>query len=773
MSEVVSDFNTGIITISDTFDRTATASAIDATPYLSAIDEEYVLSFIDLDRVTKFTTFTYSTIGQLSSRYLETEYRVSRNGTTWTEYMDLEPIIQNFPPFDPLDPMYIDIKFTRAGTKVDGDIRLLSYQLGGELLRNSTDEIVTIGASGSSTDSIIIKPPYTYKVFKITDIEVLTDAASSADFLIEYRYSQDNTRSWTNWEPLTKENISTTRINAVRFFNIEFQVTNLSSGPIKISDINMIGDFQNITTDYQKTNLMGIRECCQSTLIANSANSSNAGAYDENGVFIGNITGKLNSQTCPDDNDALKPMTGEEKASLFNPYQQSQAANLLSKLSNDATEVFGHKTQYFVTDPDEKGIDYSLHEFGLFNIVCEGELKVSVDDNQFPDNQITMNQFDLMLFDSFEVHITKEQFKTLFGAQRRPSKEDMIYFCDLNRLFIVDHAQQFRQFNNYAVYYKVVLKKYNKRANVKPKEGSIEDRIKQLTNNSTIDELMKVENDEDKKAVANKDQLQPLTRDPIRYTGTGVGDVIAINNIIQKDLIENSTTIVAKQYYDFSYALAGGVSSDKTIAVKYKNVSARFQVSDNLGLCFWFRINNYMPGETYNFFDYYDTDNSLGYKVNLLDDVVTVDLNGDSYTWTLDDAPGTNALVEDVWYCYVLNVDQRNRTMNQYVHKRNLHVDDEDDARYLSTTALASVYTDEQTITPVDFELESTTPQVLVSDMQMTNVRMFNRIIPLSEHNIILNQYVVTEDTKYLVFADNANLRLTLPNYPYNGLSYE
>lgn len=780
MSEVVRDLNTGIITISDTFDITATASAIDATPYFYAPDDNYELSFIELQNVTEFTSFTYSYSGHLGSRYLDTHYRVSRNGNDWTDWLDLDPVINNFPPFDPLDDMYVDIRFTREGTKTDGNIRLLSYQLTGNLLRDETNDVVTLGATGSGDNTIIIKPPYVYKIFGISDIEILHNASSSDDFEIEYRFSQDNTRSWTEWEPLTKENISTRRISPVRFFHIEYKVVNLSNTAIKISDINLVGDFQNVTEDYQKTNLFGIRECCQSTLIANSANSSNAGYYDENtGIFHGNITGTLNSQTCDNENQ-FQPMTSEEKAGLFNPYQQTQAANLLDKLSNDAVEVFGHRVEYFVTDPDNKGIDHSIHEYGLFNYVCMGDIKVSVDRNQFPDNQITMNQFDLMLFDSFEVHITKKQFKQAFGVQRRPGKEDLIYFCDLNRLFTVEHTQQFRQFNNYSVYYKVILKKYNKKANVKAKKGSdIDERIKQLTNNSTLDELMGVEKEQDKKAVANKDQLQPLTRDPIRYEGTGVGDVIAINNIIQKELIDNSTTVVSKQHYDFSYALAGGISSAKTVAVKYKNVSARFQVSDNLGFTMWFRINNYMPGETYNFFEYYDDTNNLGYKANLQDDVITVRLNDDIYTWSLDAGSGTDALYEDVWYCYVLNVDQRQRNMKQYIYKRNVDIDKEDEARYLPTSALLSVYSDNQTIEPIDFEFQNTEsggsiyPQILVSDMQVTNIRMFNDVVPAEEHHIILNQYIVTEDTKWLIFADNANLRLTLPNYPYNGLSYE
>jgi hypothetical protein len=51
---------------------------------------------------------------------------------------------------------------------------------------------------------------------------------------------------------------------------------------------------------------------------------------------------------------------------------------ILSKLSSDTEQVFGHKVIYFVTDPDKKGHDYSLHEYSLYNIVCESEIKVSV-----------------------------------------------------------------------------------------------------------------------------------------------------------------------------------------------------------------------------------------------------------------------------------------------------------------------------------------------------------------------------------------------------------
>ena len=781
MSNIVNNFNLGEIIIDELYDVSATQSDINATPYFYNIDDEYIISFIQLERVKEFNTFEFETIGTLQTRFLEPTYRISRNGNSWTEFLPFDEInsyqttlatnsttytvtktefnIDNFPPFDPLDKMWIDLKWKRSGTKTDGFIRLLSYELNGDLLRDENTDTVIVGSGGSS----IIKPPYIYKVFRIDDIEIIS-SSDLTDVSIKYRFSQDNSRTWSEWEPLTKENISTKRINPIRFFQIEYLIENNSSGNIKIQDINLIGDFQNVTLDSQKTNLFGIRECCQSFLVANSANTSNAGSVDENGNFIPNTTGVLSGQSCAD--NIFNPMTDDEKSKLYNPYQQTQANNLLNKLSNDAMEVFGHKVQYFVTDPDSKGIDYSLHEYGLFTIACEGELKVAVDNNLFPDNQIIMNQFDLNLFDSFEIHITKESFKSLFGVERRPSKEDLVYFCDINRLFIVDHAQQFRNFNNYAIYYKVVLKKYNKSANVQAGEQSIRDRVNQLTNNSTIDQLFNIENKKDKSAVANKDQQQPLTRDPIRVE---LDNGILINSLIIKELVENSTTIISKQHYDFSEVL--GMDP----IVKYKNVSSVLKVSDNIGFYAWFNLKNYLEGEEHNFFNFYDDANSLGWKTTLVSDSIVTTLNSDSYTWSFNGSSGDIALSEDVWYCYVINIDQRQRKMSQYIYKRNVEDDEEDRARLLNSTILKPVYSlVNQDMTPIEYELDSTIlARIENSDMKLTNIRLFSDIIPETEHNKLLNQYIIADDSKYLIFADNASMKLNLPNFKDNGNSYD
>jgi hypothetical protein len=742
MLNIINNFSEGILKIEKTWDP-------NEQPVLDSIGSELTDSYINLIRVEEISQITIHIKGITLTRTLEIDWRISRNGNSWSNFQEAQLIdnenyvvggevitkltyrLTGFPPLDPLDPFFIDVKFRRSGNKSDGQLVLIKYDILGSLLRDEFGDGTFIVNPGGE---VVIKPPYIYKIFRIDDFEILSSGDIS-NLDIMWRFSQDNSRTWSQWEPFNGPNISTKRINPIRFFQVEYLVKNSGQLPIKVNDINLIGDFQNVTLDSLKTNLFGIRECCQSNLVS-----------------VDNGSGMLSGETCSTEDGRQLPMTPEQKAMLYNPYQQASANNFLNKLSNDAMEVFGHRVQYFVTDPDGRGIDYTLHEFGLFNISCEGEIKVAVEGNQFPDNQITMNQFDLNLFDSFEIHITKESFKSLFGVQRRPSKEDLVYFCDLNRLFIVDHAQQFRGFNNYSIYYKVVLKKYNKSANVIPGSQSIEDRISQLTNNSTVDSLFGIENNLDKKSVANKKEQQALSRNPIRLDIIGIN----LNSIITRGLIENSDTIISKQHYDLSKVTA----PFGTPAIRYKDVSPIIRESDNIGFTIWFRFNNYMSGEVYNFYEHRDETNELGWSLNLENDVMGLKINN-----SLIEMPISEELYEDVWYGYVLNIDQRMGKVTQWIYKRDVNIGDESSAKFLPNTILKLVDKFEVNATPQQWELEDSFSQIRSSDMRITNIRLFNDIIPEDSQNRILNQYIIGDDSKYIVFGDNANTRIILPNF--------
>ena len=405
---------------------------------------------------------------------------------------------------------------------------------------------------------------------------------------------------------------------------------------------------------------------------------------------------------------------------------------------------------YFLTDPDKNGIDYSFHEYQLYNYICEADIKISVDQNAFPDNQIVMNQFDLSLFEQFEVHITKENFKLTFGPEKRPSKEDFLWFCEINRMFQIDHVQQYRNFNNAALYYKVMLKKYTQKANIIGSNQQIVDKVKQLTQNTTIEELMGMENIQDMQSNSNKLSYDTLTVDRIRLT---------YNVEINKELIENSSNIISKTNYDMSSVVS------QTPAVIYNFFKNWFKPSDNIGFACWFNINNYAVNDVYNFFDYYNNSTKYGININLQADAIYVNVNAISYTFSFVGVPAADAISEDVWYAYVLNIDQRQGTISQYLYKRN--VENESDAGYISSTTLLGLYSNKQTFEPTEFQVDGINAQILGSDMKFTNIRLFNDIIPLDYQSNLLNQAIVGSDAKYLILGDNANTKLYLPNIPF------
>ena len=730
----------GIFSISDNFDISLPLGSINATPNVLNPGDEYILSFPNLQNVKTITKFGYDTINLTNVRYFDPFYRISRNGTVWTDWLTLSRFISNFPIVDPKDPLYLEIKWVRNGVATNDNLRILKYRIEGELERDVVDDGGNVIIP--SGEMKIIKPPFIFKVFSISDTEIISPTGIPTGCSIKYRFSQDSTRTWSEWEVFTKNNIRTRKISPIRFFQIEYLIENDSNTNVKIQDINLVGDFQNLTNDYQKTNLFGIRECCQSNV---------NGTYDANGNFVPNTNLNQTGGACENGTSNLPQMSTDEKAQLYNPYQQNTAINLLTKLSTDAQQLFGHKVKYFCTDPDKRGQDHILNEYSLYNVVCEGDIKVSIEGNNFPDSQIVMNQFDLNLFETMEAHITKQNFKEIFGIQRRPSKEDFLYFCDLNRMYQVDHAQQFRNFNNSAVYYKLILKKYTQKRNVVADNIEIKNTLDKLTKNTTIEELFGQEISQEKAAIANKDQFAPLTKDPIRF---------AYYAQIDKELIENSSTIVSKAHYDLASVT---FSSD---AVIYQNLRPFLLDSDNIGFQIWFNINNYVTDEVYNFFSFYNENTNSGYKFNLVNDEIKITLNSATYSFHLSGTPtnDTISLDEGVWYGYICNIDQRNRKLSQYIYKRN--VEFEEDAANLPNTLLKGVYRNEQTIEPIVFSPGGVSSKILGSDMKATNLRLFTEIIPEKEHTKMLNQYIVRDDSKYLVFADNATTRLYLPRFP-------
>jgi hypothetical protein len=135
MYNLVQDTSTGRLEISDVFDLLAAIGSANATPILSAPGDEYILQFPNLQNVTKISNFAYDTLGINDTRFLLPYYRLSNNGSAWSEWLDLKRFVDNSPPLDPAEPLYLEIKWVRKGTSTIGSIKILEYKLIGELDR--------------------------------------------------------------------------------------------------------------------------------------------------------------------------------------------------------------------------------------------------------------------------------------------------------------------------------------------------------------------------------------------------------------------------------------------------------------------------------------------------------------------------------------------------------------------------------------------------------------------------------------------------------------
>lgn len=780
---------------------------------------------VGIKKITGYSNIISGIIDE--SQYIEVKFKYQNKYDDNNEicqdcWSDLLPIsnltgITTIPsrPFD------IEFYYFRVDDKIDtlpptnitigNNPSSIAVVISGEYEFNYTDGPFTLT---SDIDTVILKAQDIYKIFHIDDILIISDDNSSLE--IKWRVTQDNGRSYTRWEPLTKENISSFRFNPLRFAKMEYMIKTIFplSSPLNVYDVILFGDFQNVTVNSTKTNKYGIRADCASllTLTGNTTGSTigscglnidtglksyspgngisnlSMSSYDLNMNFYtqglscyssGSIANQINSQ-----NDA-------SSANLWNPYDINKITEFANMMANQLNSIFAWDVDYHLTDPDSNGIDFVLHEYQLFNIIDVKKLKVLVPDNKFPDNTVKMNAFSLDLFDTFEIHILKDEFKKVFGIDKRPNEKDILFFCAINRLFYIKHSQIFRDIMNAGFYYKVILEKYEQKANIRNVSEESKILLDSLTKNTTMDELMGVEIKKEEDKIANLDQQKPFTFDVTRYS-------INENVIRVKESIWNGNIDFAKNYYDFKNIIG------KT-AITYKKTDNNMEVSSNRTFVAWIKFNNGWDEEKPNkkAWEKYDIDqtsnfwilNNLnsdnkGYRIWYHKKNINFQINNKFYNIN-----NVN-LLTNIWYGIVIITDQRQRTIDMKIYQR----DNDYDIIMMNTTNqhIAKVnWLDSTTYTnlissgykPVDNqELHSTTTDfktikenyyenienqefnhdiditITGSNIKLTNLRIFNDYVPSEEINNILNEFIIKRADK-LILADNADKNMYTTNF--------
>jgi hypothetical protein len=636
-------------------------------------------------------------------------------------------------------------------------------------------------------ESIIIKLAEPYE--KVQQVVGYVDEVIGEDtfnkFEKYFRWSQDD-ENYSDWILLTNLNLGNQVISPDKPFWIEYKYTviELETGHTMefvsialeiITDNGIVRQVKQVSVD-----------CCEPGSIPSGC-------------------ANLIIQDCCDPDD------------LFNPYGMlNNTRNMFNQLTNTVSNIFGHCVKYYKVKSDQRSRDVILKEYSLYSVIAMKDVKVLVPGNDFPTNEFQFNELG-MGFEDFEIHITRDEFQTAFGARSRPEERDYIYFPIVDRMYEVNSVALADPVVYKDIYYKVMLRKYQERNNVDTPEP-FKTELDDLT--LTVDELFDAE---------TRDEVLKITKpQQYRTIGTGVNDYVRSELSKQLSIsdykINNNWVIVSKNYYEL------GKLTPNELAVKYRQL-AKFTPTEDRSFTFWFqplfgtekaysnitsvtntdglatftmsgnvkwnigdliqitgtgvydgyhRVIQQVTDGTFVIDADYDTSAILvqpkarsvvktflihgygnlfsGLSVEITKTFVIVSINNVDYFFqhgvTFDSTK---------WYPLVINLSNLFKTLSVYLYeldKTQTYTNPQ-----AETSALTLKYND-LIFLPATVGIDSGDYWALLAGpVNLTNIRIFKRIIEEEAHDIVLNQYVVN-DTQLAELIDNAIPELRLLRIP-------
>jgi len=283
----------------------------------------------------------------------------------------------------------------------------------------------------------------------------------------------------------------------------------------------------------------------------------------------------------------------------FQPYDVNRGINLYQDLSKMVNTIFGFECVYYSVQPNGRGKDVVLREYNLFDVVDEKCIKIVIPSNTFPTGEITFDSQDLQYNPDFEVHIDRKYFESFFGKGAQPRKRDIIYIPLINRIYQVDTTYLHRDFNNYPVYFKLKLNKYQIKKNTEFLDPTKETELHDYTVNTQ--DLFGEETEIQQVDVTKPQQYvvtsQRRSEDPTRSY------IHKLLPIIEFDL-NNNWTIVFNQYYDMDRLFIDDPNTltptsppqkfidEEKVAVRWKSLPF-LDESSEIGYTAWFKMANY------------------------------------------------------------------------------------------------------------------------------------------------------------------------------------
>lgn len=703
-----------------------------------------------IQNIQSITGFNHVVESTNATNYFKVEFAYSVDNIVFTTYSDISNISQIPSNVN----TWIQIRYTYVSDETLV-AELKNFEFVGTRFVASIFQPMTIAPNSN----VSFTNSDTYKVFNMTGFNLFIADGDENALNVYFRYTQTQGRHWTDWVRLTNENLAASRFERLKFVNFQFGFSNTSAAPISIFDLELIGEFQNITADYKTTARLGIKSQCDPTIKPSPC------SLDE---FNNSAT------SCTPCSQALTPWNANidecNSCGLDGVVNLNDRGVLASQIStyemlNDYIQAKNSwKIKYILTDTDKKGTDYVLHEHTIKNMILMKDFNIIVPNNQFPVENANFNGLDFDLIQSFEVHIMKNTFKKMFGVEFRPSEADGIYFCDLNQLWEIEQMFPHRGLMNAEVYYRVLLKKWNDKSGrkvAKTADGQqIGNFLGEIKSFSSLDQILDIGvNDQIKQNTKDKDSLS-VSNPNQQNTDTTIMTLIKNTHAkvaYHMEDIWNASLTISKSQYKMPIKSEGL----KLIEYNYKdNIIGK---ADNRAISFWFKTEDYQPEQDYTIFSNYDYASELGYRVNIFDGLLTVTINSVSYNLPIAQ------MANNKWYAMMINIDQIREKVELAVYSRQ-----NEDGYLLNDSQLVLFGKKEYDYVPQSFTINGEmfiggcNPMVPGPNKKswfMTNLTVWNQPLPKgAKRNTLLNQYMVT-DSHLTILVDSCDKPLVLPVY--------
>lgn len=404
--------------------------------------QTYVIQhFAAIQNLANLTSWNHVVLNSDANNYFTVDYRWSFDTLAWTPWIVMPNDFNNFLNPNTNANIWLQIRYTYV-TDLTLSAELKEVNIEGTRKIAEIFQPIVL----QDNNPVIYTNQDTYKVFSLQDYKIYLSAGNLADLQVNFRFTQTQGRIWSPWTPLTKENLVATRVERLKFCNFQFAFMNTGQGALGIYDLELIGEFQNITANYKTIAKLGLKSQCN-PLAIKPAPTGPCDTDCEKGI---STTGTSCCDDCMAGSESITPWNSDidscsvcDDSAFVQINDRSLWANqikLYAELNNFIAKTNSWKCTYLLTDPDGKGIDHVLHEQQIHNVISMKDINIMIPDNQFPVDNMNFAGLDLDLIQSFEIHILKDMFKSTFGVEFRPGRRDVVYICDINQLWEIGRA---------------------------------------------------------------------------------------------------------------------------------------------------------------------------------------------------------------------------------------------------------------------------------------------------------------------------------------------